>query len=1218
MATRPQAVAVLIALLGAPWFPLTVHAAGYSSQELRSAQNKTEARVRELRDSQIGQIKKALSLRNPANRRADLYLRLAELELEAYRAEFILEGRVHEKQIEKSGNAQEKLLRDSSRARLRAAISACQQIVDLRLKYEKMDQVLYFLGYAYTELEDANRAENFFNRLVLEHPRSALAHDAWREIGEKAFEDRRWKQAVSAFQHALAVDRKSQGAARVLHRLAWAHYRLKQYGRAVAVMKESVAVSSQQGEALLSIRDEALRDMALFMTESGQVDEAITYFQSVSGDRSFYPTTLEKLGRQYERGLEMAKAVQVYESLLRTNPEDETTLRVRAKLVELDLRSGKPSSAVARVKSAKIDAAFLKGGRGQETQTALQNLRAQIRRTATEAHDRFRKKNDRQDLLTAELFYETYLDPLLAAWDPRKEVPEIRMYLADIKRELGKSREASEIYQQVVNSGDPRYAKEAGALWTASLADAIRRDSKNAPGASGEKSTREAPSKNELEFVAAADAMQESLGDTQEGREAALKAAQVLGGYASTRKDSKRRAERIVDKNPASPQGMIAARLWVQLVSDELPSDLAAIEDSKAAGELKSVISDLRENKILMAEDKAKGAKLAESFATLETRMKAGSIAGRERNKDYDEAARGYEEFAQSAKDPTAAEKAWASSFDNWVRAGEFGDAERVLSEWSRKFPASAKPLEAARFLATRQLIEGDYKKAVVSFERVAGIASATARAEFLHAGARIAEAVGDTPHAVLLWQKVLEGGAAAGGVLPTAALALGELHRREGREAEAVKVYKAGMTAGDSADALQCRLALGDLLAAAKDITRARIEYEALASAKAAGPFKGVALLRLARLQAEQLGAAPALTGAGAVTEESVKKSVQARLAYLENIAKAHAAVISAGGASGIAALHRLSLEAWNAAVELDQIALPKDWVEGRRKALEAGIAQVSKPLRLKALEQWKLAWERAQKDQIFAVELPEISDRLAAAGVAGVGRAQGVRDRWRLAGISPDGGDEGVQAALSQVRQKLLGTPQNAALWLDYGNLLWGEGKPGLARIAYERALSLNGNSASALSNRGVLEVSLTPEGAENPIAALRAAEYFRKSVSAEDLHLPSRMNLASLLNLYRLFGAARPFWDQVAVKAKSPDAWDGLAIAQAGAGAMQESAVTFQTADAQGGAGERFAKRYHQALRAADCAQKLELLGSLDESKLKGFERDALIRLKQECAK
>ena len=62
----------------------------YSSSDYASVQNSKEKQIETIRNEEIKAVKTALSLRAPENRKAELYLRLAELYLESYRADFLL------------------------------------------------------------------------------------------------------------------------------------------------------------------------------------------------------------------------------------------------------------------------------------------------------------------------------------------------------------------------------------------------------------------------------------------------------------------------------------------------------------------------------------------------------------------------------------------------------------------------------------------------------------------------------------------------------------------------------------------------------------------------------------------------------------------------------------------------------------------------------------------------------------------------------------------------------------------------------------------------------------------------------------------------------------------------------------------------------------------------------------------------------------------------
>src|SRR6478736_8147997 len=73
----------------------------YSETELRTLESPDEAKIRAIRNEEITQLRITLGRHAPAKRRADLYLRLAEIYLESYRAEYLLEGRAYEKRLEK-------------------------------------------------------------------------------------------------------------------------------------------------------------------------------------------------------------------------------------------------------------------------------------------------------------------------------------------------------------------------------------------------------------------------------------------------------------------------------------------------------------------------------------------------------------------------------------------------------------------------------------------------------------------------------------------------------------------------------------------------------------------------------------------------------------------------------------------------------------------------------------------------------------------------------------------------------------------------------------------------------------------------------------------------------------------------------------------------------------------------------------------------------------
>jgi tetratricopeptide (TPR) repeat protein len=1190
--------------------------ASYTDAEIRAVETPDDTKLRSLRKDEITQLRIALGRHAPSNRRADLYLRLAEIYIEAYRADYILEGRVHEKRLEK-GEHDPFINHAHSKPHLMSGIEACKAIVGFRIPFAKMDEVYYFLGFNYSELGDRKQGIQYFNQLTQKFPGSRFVGEAYKEMGDAAYDATEYRKAQAYYEQG-AKKANPETMPRIYHRLAWSYYRTKQFDRAVETMKLAIDTAQKSGEKYISLKEEALRDMAVFMTETGKTEEAIEYFEKVVADKKFYPEILEKLGKQYERNVEPAKATVVYESLLKTNPDSDAGFRVLVKLVDLDLRRGRFREALARMSGAKLPPAG-----ESETQVAGQNLRAMVRRTATEHHEKSRKPGAAKasELAIAESYYTAYLG-FLTQGDWRHETPEIQMYLAEVKRELGKSKEASQLYRAVLDSKDKRYAKESGALWTASLSEAIRKQAASSKGAPHGSE----PSALELEFVEAADGLQDALGDTNEGREAALRAAEVLAGYKDTKKDAIKRIKKLIERAPQSLQANTAARLRLQLATDESHDDAA------------EVIEELEANAVLMAADQKTGGKLKALMDDQDTRIRIGAIAVKEKKQDFSAAGADYEAFGNEAKSRDTAEKAYANAVSSFLKTNDAASTERVANGWLKRFPKSPRAIEALRGAATRFLIAGKLDTTARIFEQLGRDA---ADADALETAARIYEGNGDGAAAQKTRQTYLTQFRShphyAGVALDLARSYDGGKH--PGDDVAATKFYKACMAPSKSGDELyaECGARLGDLLLRIQEPAGAKAAYRHVsASRSTAGvkgkkgkksktaaddassathsPFVGYARYRLAVLFEQE-----AKFDRLEMPEAHLKKALNQRLNFLEPLSRAYTSAVEAGGPWAVAALDRLAGWVLNFADEMDRINPPAQADAAAIARFRKNLGSVSDPLRRKAVSAWADAYAKAARAEALSPALPEIADRLADAKSTMPARAQGYRGRFRLAGIAADGGEAGQSKAFERVRERLVKNAQDAPAWVDYGNLLWGEGKPLVARIAYERALGLNPHSAAALNNRGVVLIS--SEGEEDWHGALKGAMLFRDALKQDGFYLAAKMNRAMLLNYYRLFEKAKPAWEQVLVKNSEPDVQDGLGVALQGLGKLEAAKSAFAKAKDGGASSSRFVAVYHDAARLAASgsdggAKCLSRLGDLDLAALPGFEKNAAEHLQRTC--
>lgn len=1173
----------------------------YSLRELSQVEKGNDSQIRALRDEEIQQLRIALGRRLPANRKADLYFRLAEIYLEAYHSTFLLEGRVHDARVEK-GLDDTTVNRDHSKPYLERGIEACLEILHYGIRYDKLDRIYYFLGFYYQELNQAKQGVPYYLKLIQEYPRSPFVGIAHKEVGEYEYRSAEYRRATEHLEQAMKMVRPEQIPG-IFHKIAWCRYRTREFDQAIDKMKELIGLCNRDLKQFEPLKVEALRDLATFFTERGRVEEAVRYFEAESGDKKLYPTLLEKLGKQFEHNAQADKAELVYETLIKNSPESDSALKAFLKLVELDIKRDRFDAVIRRLKNFSSFEAS-----GPDAQAALQNLKVSFRKIAVDHHQAYRKKNNKHDLEVAKQFYQAYRDHFIGKEDPHQELPEIEMYLAEVCHDLGQDYEAVELYRKVIASKDSRYAIKAAALWTGGLADLM----KAAPPRSGAVD----PSPLEREFVVAADQLRATQGQTDAGRGTSLRIAKVLAGYQSSRPEAIQRIKEIIQESPDSKEAVVAAQLWIQIYMDH-PHEEAL------PGQLADVFAAIRKSpELLRADHRLNQGQLQAALDHQELKSKVDRISQQEKSQDYLGAGQGYETFAAETQDRALAEKAFTNAINSYLKTDQSAEAvSRVLEVWHRRFPNSPKALEPLRSVATHALIVGNFDLSISLFQK---LGTEYREADSLETAALLGQAIGEDRRAQSLWGDFL----ARNPRSPRRAeieLVLARSQEKSGLDGEASRSYRACAGSGQSVSA-ECQARLADLYLKSQDIGKAKGLLKELAafgsSSKGRGskkkssaslsPFVGYARYLLADLMEKEASFEPMK-----FPEAQLKKGLSQRLNFLEPLSKAYQGAVEVGGPWGIAALHRLSLWATQFADDVDAIEAPPTLQGAGLERFKKQLFSVSQPLREKARSTWSDAYSKASAQTILSPVLPEISDHLADFKSGSIGRAQGPRLKLFLSGTPANGGTEGALVALGHVREGLLKDAKSPSLWIDYGNLLWGEGKPLLAKIAYQRSLALQPKNATALNNLAV--VILNSEGAEDWLAANEAAARLDQALQVDDFFAPAKTNLASLMNYYRLFGKAKALWDQVRVRHPGGTADLGLAVALQGLGKNQAAESIFQKNEE--GPDQIFVMHYHRAgresIKGTDGARECEnILRRFDDAQLIGFEKQAVSYLMKRC--
>ena len=1128
----------------------------YTAQELASVETSNETKIRELRNEEINQIRIALGRRAPKNRMADLYFRLAELYLEAYRADFLREGRVHDQRI-KNGTKSSVLDRTTSMISLRYGVKSCQELVRLGIPFERMDHVYFFLGYNNKELGNAKDSQKYFKTLLDRYPSSPFVYEANKELGDFAFDAAKYREALPYYQKALSLPVKGETEARVKYRLAWTYYRLKQFSRAIEQMKDAISQANSNGDKFISLKEEALRDMALFMTETGNVAEAVSYFQSVLNDRTYYPKVLERLGKEYERNAKPDKAIQVYEAILQTHPESEAAITIVLKLMDVDTRRGHFDRALERLKVLKLPDSI-----PSDSELAYSNLKAFVRKTATENHEIYRKKNKKEYLVVSHDFYSTYLNFFLKRSDPRGELNEIKMYLADAKRDLGKSGESADLYKQIIQSKDSKYSKQAADLWVGSLTEVLKNE---------KKSTGDLTAVGK-DFIAAVDFLNDNSPDTETAKEASLRVAQLYADYPGYYEQCIDRIERIIDKFPASKQAITVAKLWLQLKADK--------KDSEGVTKL---IAKFKDNKALMQFDSAqKGTPLTVAMAQYSELLRVSSIEKIEKTNDFAKAAAEYEKFATETKDPKQIEKANNNALVYYEKVSDLDSVMRLAIK--------TKNTAAMKRAALQYFIQGQDDRSAKAFAE-AGEHLAAARVAL---GANMVNMYAAQTEQ---WLKANPKSSERSRVL----LGFAKASAKHGRK-DAESLFSECAKEKKSRAALECvhewaKLAkrehrLGTLEKLAKEYKSSEAGFEIFKSKWSGNKLAPVTL-----------------------PDAKLKQGVQSRIKAIEQQANDAKRLIESGDSVSISVLEFLSSEILTFADQIDHADLSLATTPAAKENYKKSLAKVTAPIRDKAKALSKKAFDKAQDLNIYSPDVLNLAQDWVHDRTSLWARVQGSRPRLRVMGVPTNGGESGAEKAMSSIRAQLSAKPLEAKLWVDYANLLWGEKKTELARVAFAQALDIQPKNTAALNNLAVME--LAGEAIDDVSAVEQADAGFKRAADTGDGAWIPKWNLAQLMNYYRLFKPALKLLETVRRTQSTEEVESAYAVSLAGAGMAREAVNAVKNAEKLDGDSPG-AKYNRTILKAAqthgeDC---VDLLDKISGPEIVSLEQKSVAMLRGAC--
>ena len=152
-------------------------------------------------------------------------------------------------------------------------------IVNNFKKYKGIGEVYYILAYNYKELGDSEKAQKFFKLASGKASgNSKVAQRSNLALADYNFNSHKYAAAIPLYEKSLTKADEKWWTKDAFN-LAWSYYRVKNYDKAINLMKE-VHRKSADGK-FVDMRPLVERDIGIFFVDSGRVPEAIKFYEGL-------------------------------------------------------------------------------------------------------------------------------------------------------------------------------------------------------------------------------------------------------------------------------------------------------------------------------------------------------------------------------------------------------------------------------------------------------------------------------------------------------------------------------------------------------------------------------------------------------------------------------------------------------------------------------------------------------------------------------------------------------------------------------------------------------------------------------------------------------------------------------------------------------------------------------------------------------------------------
>ena len=429
-----------------------------------------ELQVASKRQEQIESLKKIIELGPSPTEAPDLTFRLAELYWEESKYHFFEANRKDDDIFRaRADNSKAALSRAEAEKKQslgrvahfqKLAIDQYGAIIRKYPKYERMDEVLFYLAKTMWDAGQEKNAITVYRKLIKDHKESKFLPDTYVAIGQFYFNNAPGNpsylpKALLSFQEASRFT-DSQVYGYSLYLQGWCHFNMGDHAAAADMFKSVVYLGELQGAKADartgSLAREARNDFVRAYSNFGDAFSAKSEFQKVGGADHWW-NMLKALANLYYGDGKDKEATIVYKMMLQERPLSPEAPFFQGRIVDCIMRVGDKRKTSEQVRelvrvTQEVERAgvIVTENDKKEFEKARDLSERTLSNLAVNWHNEAKKTRDENTFLLAADVYQDYLE----IFPNSAKTYDMRFYYAELLNDhLSKFDRAAEEYTKV-------------------------------------------------------------------------------------------------------------------------------------------------------------------------------------------------------------------------------------------------------------------------------------------------------------------------------------------------------------------------------------------------------------------------------------------------------------------------------------------------------------------------------------------------------------------------------------------------------------------------------------------------------------------------------------------------------------------------------------------------------------------------------------------------